>query len=112
MPRVIPISAAGDLVRGQAEQKEILFPGFLRHFDGGAVMSADRERAIHHELHVAGSAGFAAGRRDLIGHIQLESAVLRVTQYSGRKTFNPSAHHGISSIVPARLFTNLMTLAK
>jgi len=35
--RVIPVATTGHLLCGQAEKEEILFPGFFRHFNGGAV---------------------------------------------------------------------------
>ena len=40
--RVVPAAAAGHLLGGQAEQEEILFAGFLGHFDRRAVARADR----------------------------------------------------------------------
>ena len=35
--RIVPAAAIGYLLRGQAEHKEILFSGFLGHFNGRAV---------------------------------------------------------------------------
>src|SRR5215469_17640619 len=67
--RVVPSTASGYLLRRQAEQKEILLARLLRHLDGGAVARTDRQGAVHHELHVAGAAGFVAGSRDLVRDI-------------------------------------------
>ena len=64
--RVVPAAAAGDLLGGQAEEEEVLLAGLLGHLDRGAVARADRQGAVHHELHVAGAAGLVAGRRDLL----------------------------------------------
>src|SRR2546429_4677958 len=68
-PVVIPAAAAGHLLRGQAEEEEVLLPGLLRHLDRGAVARTDGQRAVHHELHVAGAARLVAGGRDLIGDV-------------------------------------------
>src|ERR1051326_5773723 len=59
--RAVPAAALGDLGGRQAEEEEVLFSRLLGHLDGGAVTGADGERAIHHELHIAGPAGFEAG---------------------------------------------------
>src|SRR5271166_3872224 len=67
--RVVPIAAGGHLFGGQAKQEEVLFTGFLGHFDRCAVARADRQRTIHHELHVARAARLVAGRRDLVGDV-------------------------------------------
>ena len=67
--RVVPAAAAGHLIRGEAKEEEVLFPGFLRHLDSRAIARADGQRAVHHEFHVAGAAGFVAGGRDLVGDI-------------------------------------------
>src|SRR5581483_10610019 len=57
---VVPAAVVEDFFRRQAEEKEILLAGLLGHLDGGAVAGADRQRAVHHELHVAGAAGLVA----------------------------------------------------
>jgi len=49
---IVPAAAAGDLLRRQSKQEEILFSGFLRHLDGCAVAGAECQRPIHHEFHV------------------------------------------------------------
>ena len=48
---------AVDLVRGQAEEEEVLVARLLADLDVGAVERADRHRAVQHELHVAGAGG-------------------------------------------------------
>ena len=60
---------AGDLVGSQAEQEEVFLAGLLGHLDRGAVTGADCQRAVHHELHVAGAAGLESGCRDLLGDV-------------------------------------------
>src|SRR6266568_4934905 len=62
---IIPAPAAHHLVRCQAKEEEMVLPGLVRHLDGGAIAGADGEGTVHHELHIAGAAGFKAGRRDL-----------------------------------------------
>src|ERR1700751_4399483 len=66
---VVPALAILNLFDGQAKQEQVLLPCFLRHFDSRAVQSADRQSSIHHELHVAGSAGLVACGRNLVGDI-------------------------------------------
>src|SRR5262249_15459652 len=66
---VVPASAVRYLFRRQTEQEEVLFTRFVGHFDGRSVARADRQGAIHHELHVARTAGLVAGGRDLVGDI-------------------------------------------
>ncbi len=67
--RVVPAAALDDLLRRQPEEKEVVLAGLARHLDRGAVARADGERAVHHELHVAGTAGLEAGGRDLFRHV-------------------------------------------
>ena len=109
--RVVPAAAAGHLIGGQAEQEEVLFAGFFRHLDRGAVARADRQCAIHHEFHVAGAAGLVAGGRDLVRDIGRGDQPL-----GQRNAVIGQEHHletaaviaGSPSIVPARLLMNLM----
>src|SRR6266581_8114923 len=61
--RTVPTAAAGNLVRGEAEQEKVLLARLLGHLDRRAIARADRERAVHHELHVARAARLVAGRR-------------------------------------------------
>ena len=58
-----------DLLRGEAEEEEVLGADFFANLDVGAVESADGERAVHGELHVAGAGGFKAGERDLLREV-------------------------------------------
>src|SRR5262249_10122122 len=67
--RVVPALTVLNLLDGQAEQKQILFSRFFGHFDGGAVKRADRESSVHHELHVAGSAGFVPCGGNLVRNV-------------------------------------------
>ena len=67
--RAVPAAAVGDLIGRQAEEEEVLLAGFFGHFDRRAVARADRQRAVHHELHVAGAAGLVTGGRDLVGDV-------------------------------------------
>ena len=67
--RTVPGAAAGHFRRRQSEQEEVLLARLLRHLDRGAVASADRQGAVHHELHVACSARFVSGGRDLVGDV-------------------------------------------
>src|SRR5580700_5327928 len=67
--RVVPGAARLDLLHREPEQEHVLFSGFLRHFDGGAVAGSDRQSSVHHKFHVTRSAGLVAGGRDLVGDI-------------------------------------------
>jgi len=67
--RVVPSATADYLVRGQTEKKEVFFPGLCCHFNGRAVARANRQCAVHHELHVACATGFIACRRNLVGDL-------------------------------------------
>jgi hypothetical protein len=67
--RAVPAAAVGDFLRAQPEQEEVLLARLLGHLDGGAVARADGQCPVHHELHVAGAAGFVPGRRDLVGDV-------------------------------------------
>ena len=96
--RVVPAAAVGHLFRGQAEQEEVLLARFLRHLDRGAVARADGQRAVHHELHVAGAAGFVAGGRDLVGDIAGWDQPLgqRDAVFGQEHHFEPAAHRRIA----------------
>ena len=67
--RAVPAACVAHLVSRQAEQEHVLLAGLFSHFDGGSVTRADGQSAIHHELHVAGAAGFVTGGRDLFGNV-------------------------------------------
>ena len=66
---VVPALAGLNLLGSEAEEEEVVLARFLSHLDGGAIPGADGQRAVHHELHVAGAAGFVAGGRDLVRDI-------------------------------------------
>ena len=69
--RVVARSAQGlGLVGMQAEEEHIVSAELLEHLDVRTVERADRDGAVHHELHVAGAAGLLAGGRDLLGHLR------------------------------------------
>src|SRR5690348_1232682 len=57
LPRVVGTGRAHlrDSVGGQAENENVLVPDFFAQFYIGAVERSDRQRAVHRELHVAGS---------------------------------------------------------
>src|SRR3954451_6831681 len=55
--RAVPASAAGHLLRRQAEHEEVVLSRSLGHLDRGAVARSDGQSAVHHELHVARPAG-------------------------------------------------------
>src|SRR4029079_12239099 len=67
--RVVPATAVVDLLRAQSEQEEVLGPRLFGHLNRCAIARADRQRSVHHELHVAGAAGLVTGRRDLVGDV-------------------------------------------
>ena len=108
--RAVVAAALGHLLGRQAEQEEILLAGFFSHLDRGAVARADRERAVHHELHVARAARFVTGveiwfETSLAGMSRSASD----TQYSGRNnTLSRPRTAGSPSMVPAKLLMNLM----
>ena len=63
-------AARGHFVRLETEQEEILDADFLADLDVGAVHRADRQRAVHLELHVAGAGRFLAGGGNLLRQIR------------------------------------------
>src|SRR6266849_465744 len=67
--RTVPGAAVLDLFHGESEEEHVFLPSLLRHFDGRAIARAARQSSVHHELHVAGSAGFVTGGRNLIGDV-------------------------------------------
>ena len=67
--RVIPGAAVLHLFHGEAKQEHVFLPSLLRHFDGRSVACPNGQGSIHHKLHIAGSAGFIAGGRYLVGDI-------------------------------------------
>src|SRR5262249_31769734 len=63
---VIPASTLNDLLRTEAEQEEVLFASFFSHLDRSAIASADGERSVHHELHIACATRLVTSGRDLV----------------------------------------------
>jgi len=57
------------LLRRKTEEKEILRAHLLAQLDVRAIERADRERAVHAELHIARAGGLLAGGRDLLGQV-------------------------------------------
>jgi hypothetical protein len=57
------------LGRGQSEEEEVLRAHLFANLDVGPVQRADGQRAVHGELHVAGSRGFLAGQRNLLAQV-------------------------------------------
>ena len=108
--RVVPAARLLHLIGGQAEQEHVLFAGFLGHLDRGAVARADGQSAVHHELHVAGAAGFIAGRRDLLGNIARRNQPLRHRHavVGQENHLQLALRDGIASTAAARLLMNLM----
>ena len=61
--RVVTGFAAGhDLVRGQAEDENILLADLLHDLHVGAVQRADGQGAVQRQLHVAGAGSLHSGR--------------------------------------------------
>ncbi len=58
-----------DLLDGEPEQEEVLRAGLFADLDISAVEGADRERAVHHELHVPGARSLFTGGGDLLGEV-------------------------------------------
>ena len=56
-----------DLGRGEAEDRLVLAARQIDDLDVRAVHGAEREGAVHHELHVRSAGGLLAGRGDLLG---------------------------------------------
>src|SRR6266404_1926804 len=67
--RTIPGAAVLDLFHGEAKQEQVLLPSLLRYFYGCPIACSNRQGSVHHEFHVARSAGFVTGSRDLVGNI-------------------------------------------
>ena len=63
---------------GQAKDLHVLFAHALQDLHVGAVQGAQRNGAVHHELHVACAACLFAGGRDLLGDIGSRVDELRV----------------------------------
>ena len=57
-------------VAPHTEDVDVVHPHLLADFHVRAVQRTDGHRAVHHELHVAGAAGFLAGRAQLLGNFR------------------------------------------
>ena len=64
-------------VAPHAEDVNVVHPDLLADLDVRAVHRADGDRAVHHELHVAGAAGFLAGGAELLGNLRRGNQHLR-----------------------------------
>ena len=58
-----------DLLRGKPEDKGVFFADFIHDLYIGTVHCSQCQCSVHHEFHIAGAAGFPAGRRNLLGYI-------------------------------------------
>src|SRR3974377_215563 len=67
--RIVPASAVGNLLGGEAEQEEVVFTRGFCHFDSSAIAGTNGERTVHHEFHVAGTAGFVPRGGNLVGDV-------------------------------------------
>ena len=96
--RAIPSPTAYHLVGRQTEEEEILLTCFFCHFDSGAITRADGQSAIHHELHVACSAGFVPCGGDLIRNIAPRNQLFskRDTVLGQEQYFEASTHNRIA----------------
>src|ERR1022692_1062768 len=75
--RVLPSATTNHLLSCQTEEEEVLLARLCSHLNRRAVACADRQCAVHHELHVACPTGFVACRRDLVGDVTGRNEVLR-----------------------------------
>src|ERR1019366_7768315 len=58
-----------DLVRGQAEEEEVLGADLLADLDVGPVEGPHGQSAVERELHVPGPRRLLPGERDLLGDV-------------------------------------------
>ena len=61
----------------ESENENILVADCLSHFNVRAVERTYGERAVYHELHVAGAAGFFTRKRDLFGYFRCGHELFR-----------------------------------
>ena len=71
-----------------AEDVDVLRAHLLVNFHVGAVHGAQRERAVHHEFHVAGAAGLLAGCGKLLADLRC-----RHQQFGGAHIIILNVHH-------------------
>src|SRR5262249_38203764 len=95
--RVVPTAAVRYLFRSESKQEKIFGTGFLSHFDRSAVAGSDRQRAVHHELHITRAASFIAGSRDLVRNIARGDQPLRKRNavLGQKQNLKPAAHNRI-----------------
>ena len=65
--RIIVTSPCFNLFFRQTKQKKVFITHFFTNFNVGAIQCADSDRAVHHQLHVAGTRSFLAGGGYLFG---------------------------------------------
>ena len=53
--------AVDDLIRGLAEDIDVLLAHLLADLHVGSIHGAQRQRTVQHKLHVAGAGGFLGG---------------------------------------------------
>ena len=58
-----------DLIGGLTEDIDVLLAHLLADLHIGTVHGAQRQRAVQHELHVAGAGSFLGGKADLLGQV-------------------------------------------
>ena len=69
LPGAVALAQRRDLLGGLAEQEEVLLTHLLADLDVGAIECADRQCAVHAELHVPCAGSLQAGGGDLLGEI-------------------------------------------
>ncbi len=61
--------AVDDLIRGLAEDINVLFAHLLADLHIGTVHGAQRQRTVQHKLHVAGAGSLLGGKADLLRQV-------------------------------------------
>src|SRR5208337_4352665 len=94
---VVPSATANYLLSRQTEEEEVLLARLCCHLNRRAVACADRQCAVHHELHVACPTGFIACRRDLVGNVTSGNEVLckRDAVLGQKYDLEPTAYCGV-----------------
>ena len=67
--RVVAGAQGGQLVVGGAEDVGVVLTHGVQDLDVRPVQRAQRQRPVHHELHVRGTRGLLTGHRDLLGDV-------------------------------------------
>ncbi len=113
--RLVPGSARLDLCRRHPEEEEVLGADRVTDLDVRAVERADRERAVHRELHVPRARGLEACGRDLLREIDGRVDALRVLHVEVRNedhagaTARPDGSASIARATPCS--KRMMSLA-